>query len=224
MLKPKFLTFLCLLMTLSLFSVGFATWTISQDSYVSSPEDPALLETDDVHQIEYVTLTIKDHLHYTQKGFIEQSVDENGVATTVLKNKLVVNVNINVLEYSKHFKEFGGAKLDLTFSLFEENTKYDIFGGTEISIENVVVYNEAWEKLDETPNVEMTKKTVKDPFTTFSLESNNLGSNNINFDLVIEFNISDSKVFSEEDSPFTTEESLFNLTSLLSFLEEKEGE
>lgn len=201
MMKKSHTFIICILMFFSIFSVGFASWTI-----VFNPETVAkgTIETDTVEKNNYITFAITEGPKSNQDGFFTSDSGQ--------RNKIKLDASIDLVSFMSIFSNGAVNSVQASFVL--------------TYAENVTASTTVFEYIKTT--VTMNEETVEhnyqiinnQPTLTINL-SGDILTTNPNFEIIFAFENLDASYFTSSISPFTQSGSIFAVTARLSVLNEE---
>lgn len=195
---------LLLLMLTSLFSVGFASWTITYSYSVA--EVSGSFEADDVVESKnFIEIEVIDVLKYNSSGFmnpdrtrdsivVRGTVDLNGCRTS-FENSTQIQIELK-LKYADN--------ISTTYNLFNK-------------IESTTATQKIPSNKDLSLSTAVDSSYYKAQIVINLHNSEYLSQNEFSFELSFNFFIEDSSYFSDANSPLSkSNTSLFKLTSVVS--------
>lgn len=200
---------LLLLMITSLFSVGFASWTISY-SYQEA-EISGSFEADDVIESkDFMTLNLTKTLRYSKGGFLNSDKT---------KDSLIINGTVDLTKCRTSFDNSTKIQIELNLKYADSiNTSYDL---SAYPLLNKIDSTNATRILpsdkDISSGLSITKDSSNYKVQIEIILSEYIGVSTFSFELSYNFIIEDSTYFSNTNSPLSKNNtSLFKLTSVVS--------
>lgn len=189
MKKVKLTYYLVMLLSLiSLVSVGFASWTVTDDFSVSTS---GMIVVDDVMKVnDYI---ICDKNSVTKFGYVKSGfVSKNEQGKTVISNSSTISatITINIANCKKKFNDCNSLEIDI----FLESKNLAIFNNKIQSNISVVVTDAL------NPSNEIDAKTdgVNVLWTIINLTDYKSLSNEIKLNVIYTFSVSDNTYFRDE--------------------------
>lgn len=202
MLKKTQGFIISILMFLSVFSLGFASWTIAHE--LEPIDISGSFQVDDVKRDNYVTIEITEGPKSNQDGFFTS--DDNQ------RNKIKMNVTIDIVSFMELFANQDVKSVQVSFTL--------AYAANVTASTTVFNYLTTSVTQDGKEVIHSFTKENYQPILTINLSGEALSSNPT-FEIVFAFENVDASYFTSSISPFTQSGSIFTVTSRLSILEEE---
>lgn len=196
---------LTILMLISLFSVGFASWTISYSYTVSV--DGSFEVNDAISSSEFIEIETVEVLQYTKSGFI---------GSDKTRDSLIISGTVNLDKCRLSFSSSSKIQIELKLSYSSAiSTTYDIFS----NIESVNAYQKLPIEHDLAINNEYNTNSYSISLSISPSIDEYKAEESFTFLISYNFKIDDINYFTDEASPLSkSNASLFKLSSVVSSL------